>query len=425
MRLRLAFAMVILLPAASAAAHGRPLGVNQLFRIDGQNVLFTTRGPVVEGDDGVYRWTCSQAYGDTGQTLIPNLARTTTGTLLAGSIAGLYRRPAGGCEWMRATNELQFVYVADVFALPVAGARIFAVTGDPIPDNYIAHSDDDGATFTMEVVEGRMQSVRVAPSDPDRVFVAGFRPGATPIATPDGLLLWSETAGVNFETLSVPLLEGERTLVITHVSSANPSRVYLRTVTTRQPESPPERLLRVDAALGVITNMVERRQLRGAADAGANGDVWVIAEPEGDVGGLVRITESGAITVRDATLNASCVLEDASGLYVCPIPRTGSATALMRSTDGGQSFVSLLDFRDVTVTDGCTESVENISLCVRDLGDIARDSLALAPLPPDPPPEDGCNVLRPDAGRTPFVLASAIVAIAALRGSRQIRRRAP
>ena len=97
----------------------------------------------------------------------------------------------------------------------------------------------------------------------------------------------------------------------------------------------------------------------------------------------------------------------------------------MRSIDGGQSFVSLLDFRDVTVTDGCTESVENMSLCVRDLGDIARDSLALAPLPPDPPPEDGCNVLRPDAGRTPFVLASAIVAIAALRGSRQIRRRAP
>ena len=80
MRLRLAFAMAILLPAASAAAHGRPLGVNQLFRIDGQNVLFTTRGPVVEGDDGVYRWTRSQAYGDTGQTLIPNLARTTTGT---------------------------------------------------------------------------------------------------------------------------------------------------------------------------------------------------------------------------------------------------------------------------------------------------------------------------------------------------------
>ena len=85
------------LPAQVALAHGRPLGVNQLFRVGGRNVLFTTRGAVLEGADGVYRWSCSRAYGDTGQALIPNLGLTASGTLVVGTIAGLYRRAPGAC----------------------------------------------------------------------------------------------------------------------------------------------------------------------------------------------------------------------------------------------------------------------------------------------------------------------------------------
>ncbi len=394
---------VSLLTPGAARAHGRPLGVNQLFRIDGRNVLFTTRGPVIEGEDGVYRWSCSQAYGDTGQTLIPNLAQTATGTLLAGSIAGLYRRAAGACGWSRAEGELEFVYVADVFAPPVAGARVFAVTGDPVPDNYIAYSDDDGATFTTQVVSARMQSVRVAPSDATHVFAAGFVPGDTPIATPSGVLLWSENSGASFETLDIPLRAGELTLVITHVSNTDPGRVYLRTVTSRLPESPAERLLRVDAALGVITELVQRAELRGAADAGSDGDLWVITQPEDTAGGLLRVTSSGAVTVQDATLDASCVLEDASGLYVCPIPRTGQSAALVRSTDGGESFAPVLDFRDITVTDGCAEG-DNQGICERDFGDIARDANLLVRVdPPGPMGDGGCAAVSPDEDAPPVV----------------------
>lgn len=424
MTLALAVLLALLQPGA-ARAHGRPLGVNQLFRVDGRNVLFTTRGPVTEGEDGVYRWTCSQAYGDTGQTLIPNLARTAAGSLLAGTIAGLYRRPAGECDWARASGELQFVYVSDIFALPVAGARVFAVTADPVPDNYIAYSDDDGASFTSLVVGARVQSVRVAPGDATHVFAAAFIPGGTPLATPSGVLLWSETSGESFETLSVPLMDGELTLVITHVSTTNPGRVYLRTVTTRQPESPPERLLRVDAALGGITEVVARHQLRGAADAGAAGDIWVIAQPEDAEGGLLRVTEEGAVTVQDPTLDASCVLEDATGLYVCPIPRTGQTAALVRSTNGGDTFATLLDFRDITSTDGCPESAENAPLCVRDLGDIARDSQALVVTPPDPPGSGGCAALPPSAARGWLLGVCLAVLVAAVccwrRGTRRAR----
>ena len=411
-----------LLCPAGARAHGRPLGVNQLFRMDGRNVLFTTRGPVIEGEDGVYRWACSQAYGDTGQSLVPNLARTATGSLLAGTIAGLYRRPGGDCSWARAEGELEFVFVADVHAPPALGARIFAVTADPVPDNYITYSDDDGASFTPLVVGARMQSVRVAPSDASRVFAAGFVPGDTPLATPAGVLLWSETSGSSFETLSVPLVAGELTLVITHVSSTDAGRVYLRTVTARQPDSPPERLLRVDAALGVITEVLQRRELRGATDAGADGDLWVIAQPEEQVGGLLRVPESGAPAVVDAAMDASCVLEDATGLYVCPIPHTGQTAALVRSMNAGATFDVVLDFRDVTVSEGCPEG-DNTGICERDFADIARDSLLLVVTPPDPEPSGGCAVLSQGEDRPALLQAALLALVLGLRRRRPAPRR--
>ncbi|MBK6580022.1 MAG: hypothetical protein IPG17_28370 [Sandaracinaceae bacterium] len=122
--------------------------MNQLFRMDGRNVLFTTRGPVIEGEDGVYRWACSQAYGDTGQSLVPNLARTATG-------------PAGGHHrWAQPPpgRGLQLGTRRGRPRVRVRGGRparrrrsvlrIFAVTADPVPDNYIAYGDDDGASFT-------------------------------------------------------------------------------------------------------------------------------------------------------------------------------------------------------------------------------------------------------------------------------------
>ena len=181
------------LPCSSVRAHGRPLGVNQFFRVDGRDVLFTTRGPVLEGDDGVYRWSCSRAYRDTGQALIPNLARTHAGSMLVGTIAGLYRPAPGACPWTRAPSPLEFVFVGDVFALPTEGATVFAVTADPVPENYIARSTDDGATFAVVTVGGaRLQSVRVAPSEPSQVVAAGFVPGATPLDTPGGVLLVSD-----------------------------------------------------------------------------------------------------------------------------------------------------------------------------------------------------------------------------------------
>jgi hypothetical protein len=102
----------------------------------------------------------------------------------AGTAAGhAPRASSSSCSWRTSMRRRR------------SGARIFAVTADPVPDNYIAYSDDDGASFTPLVVGARMQSVRVAPSDASRVFAAGFVPGDTPLATPAGVLLWSETSG--------------------------------------------------------------------------------------------------------------------------------------------------------------------------------------------------------------------------------------
>ncbi|MCA9577737.1 MAG: hypothetical protein R3B40_11270 [Polyangiales bacterium] len=391
--------LFVLLGSATprARAHGRPLGVNQFFRVDGRNVLFTTRGPVVEAADGGYRWTCSRPYGDTGQALIPNLSRTHAGALLVGTIAGLYRRAPGACAWERASGALQFVFVGDVYALPVAGARVFAVTADPVPDNVVAYSDDDGASFeTVSVGDVRLQSVRVAPEAPSRVVAAGFVTGETPLSTPDGVLLVSSDAGESFDPIDVPLTDGELTLVVTHVSRSDPDLVWLRTVTTRQSDSPPERLLVVDVATQEVTDVLARPAINGAADTlDASGDAWVVTAPVDEVGGLLRVGLEGEIDVVSPALHATCVLEADTALFVCPLPRTGQSSVLERSEDGGQTFTSVLAFEDIVMTDGCADSdPEHVGTCAADLGDIERDAQLLIIEPPQPPATGGCAVAR-------------------------------
>jgi hypothetical protein len=60
--------------------------------------------------------------------------------------------------------------------------------------------------------------------------------------------------------------------------------------------------------------------------------------------------------------------------------------------NAGATFDVVLDFRDVTVSEGCPEG-DNTGICERDLADIARDSLLLVVTPPDPEPSGGCAVL--------------------------------
>ncbi|MCA9534746.1 MAG: hypothetical protein KC593_13735 [Myxococcales bacterium] len=409
------------LPAQVALAHGRPLGVNQLFRVGGRNVLFTTRGAVLEGADGVYRWSCSRAYGDTGQALIPNLGLTASGTLVVGTIAGLYRRAPGACLWTRAPGALEFMFVGDVYALPVAGASVFAVTADPVPDNLVARSDDDGVSFAVVSVGNvRLQSVRVAPSDPQRVYAAGFTPGETPLATPAGVLLASVDGGQSFAPLSVPLETGELTVVVTHVPSADASAVWLRTVTARLSESPPERLLRVDAMTGDVTELLERRQLRGATEAsGDDGAAWVISAPEGDQGGLLRVASDGQVSIEDASLDATCVLEEGGVLYACPLPRTGQTSALIQSTDGGRSFVRVLGFEEVVTEDGCSASDPvDANTCAADFGDLVRDSGALVTEPPPVRSMAGCAAMGGAPQLRWLELAGLGALLLAMRGRR-------
>jgi hypothetical protein len=398
-------------PCSTVNAHGRPLGVNQLFRVEGRDVLFTTRGPVLEGADGVYRWSCSRPYGDSGQALIPNLARTHAGATLAGTIAGLYRRAPSGCAWTRASSPLELAFVGDVFALPTVGAAVYAVTADPTSENVIARSADDGLTFdAVTVGSARLQSVRVAPSDPSRVVAAGFVPGATTLSTPAGALLVSDDGGASFDALEVPLQDGELTLVVTHIPRHNPLHVWLRTVSARAPDSPPERLLRVDVSTGAAVEVLTRQQLRGAAeDPSEGGAAWVLSAPEAEAGGLLRVAADGGVSVRSAALDASCVLDADGALYVCPIPSTGRSAALERSLDGGRSFERVLAFEDIVETDGCREDDSDVSACAADFDDLQRDAQALLVDPPSPPAGGGCAVAGPSGGPGAGVVALSLV----------------
>jgi hypothetical protein len=308
----------------------------------------------------------------------------------------------------------------------------------------IARSDDDGANFQLVGVgSARLQSVRVSPSDAASVVAAGHVPGATPLATPTGVLFHSADAGLSFESLEIPLLEGELTVVISHLHPQDPGEVWVRTVTARAPESPPERLLRVRDVHGsgpAVDELLARRELRGTApDPDHSGALWVLSEPDADSdsdsdpegqGGLLYLNEEGSARVVEPTLDATCVRHDEEGLWLCPIPTLGQAAALIRADDPAPNgepgpelaLETVLRYAEIVLVDSCTDA-DAEAACTLDHDDLLRDSALLEVAPTEPAPSSGCAAgLGPGPG--PGGLGLSLVALVSLAlVSRRERRR--
>jgi len=244
---RIAAALLLVFAASTASANGRaPItnGIN--FRPgDPQSIyLRTTFGLLISNDDGcTFHWVCEQNVGY-GGTFDPKYAIAADGTIFATTFTGLRVSRDGGCNFATATSELPAGSpgrIADMWVDSIdigPTGEVWVGTAETGKPNDVYRSTDNGLTFEARNMMSQTvwwKSIKVAPSDPMRIYVGGYElsGGSTPIVH----LFRSVDAGAQWTALPLTgvVLGAAPTLHVLAVAPNDPDVLLVRSLQASPP----------------------------------------------------------------------------------------------------------------------------------------------------------------------------------------------
>ena len=219
-----------------AHANGRsPITNGVFFRPGDAETIFvrSTFGLLVSRDAGcTFRWVCEQNVGY-GGVFDPKYAVAADGTIFATTFSGLRVSRDGGCTFTTATAELPVGdpnRLVDVWvdALDLSsGGDVWIATADNGRPNNVFRSTDRGMTFEPRNLASPTilwKTLKVAPSDPQRIYVTGYELGAMPKAhafvSADGGANWDPLPLTDVVFASTPVFQ------IVAVDLGNPNTLY-------------------------------------------------------------------------------------------------------------------------------------------------------------------------------------------------------
>jgi hypothetical protein len=259
--MRKALAVLFLAALAStAAANGRdPYMVSVHFKRGAeQNIIAgATFGLLVSHDGGVtWQWMCEKAIGYGGMW-DPDYEYTSTDAIFATTFDGV-KVMRNRCDFTN--GALGTTFVSRVEQGP-DGSIYISASDSTIGDSKIYKSTDDGMTFPSQITPpGSMasdwwQSIEVAPSDAQRIYLTGYRlvtkctanstnagaacttnamclGGGTCEPQKEFLLYKSVDGGANYTTMTVPAgitASSNTTIDIMGIAPATPATLYIKT----------------------------------------------------------------------------------------------------------------------------------------------------------------------------------------------------
>lgn len=313
---------------ATAGANGRfPATVSVHFQPGNDQKIFvgTTFGLLYSPDDGAtWYYTCEANIGYTG-IFDPVFAVSPTGALFATTPNGLGVSRDDACTFTVAPAPLGDQWIGDVTVGP--DGRIWAATATGGMPNDVYVSTDDGATFTATGLfsdQGWWKTIRVAPTDPQRIYVSGYKLGMGP---PLPLLYRSDDGGVNWMQIPFDFM-GESQLRIVGVSPIDPDVVFARIDTATR-----DYLLRSANGTMSWTSVLDMPDNIVAFTARADGMTYIAGTPTQGV----RVSRDGGNTWLPPAqeLRMACVGERAAdgALFACAANWNPDRMALGRSTD--------------------------------------------------------------------------------------------
>ncbi len=232
-----AVAAGLLAGAPAAHGNGRPPLTNGIYLQPGDaHSLYvrSTFGLLISHDDGcTMRWVCENDIGYAG-SFDPKYAIGGDGTIFATTYSGLRISRDAGCSFNTATGGLPADAWIDALDIGPAG-EIWVGTSTTGATNDVFASNDNGVTFTSRGMLSSTiwwKSVKVAPSNPMRVYVAGYQVAGTladgGMMPPTGHFFRSDDDGAHWtESAMTNVVFGPMPyLLVAAVDPTNPDVLY-------------------------------------------------------------------------------------------------------------------------------------------------------------------------------------------------------
>lgn len=329
-------------------------------------VLETTFGLVVSRDGATWDWVCEDVIGYGGNDSV-TAAVLSDERIAVGFAGGLAESHNGGCDWayadLRASDvkvidltrpvldtTLAIASIAEGGAGPVRTVLLRAASGSPF---LPVGSDLDPALA--------LQTIDVAPSDAQRVYLSGTR--RQPDGAPVGVLLSSTDGGVHFSASPIGLLDTETAPYIAAVDPSHPDRVYVRTASLAYSD---RLLVSDDGGRSFREAFRAKGSLLGFA-LSADGRTVYLGGPRD---GLHRASASELSFARVSDTYVKCLATVGSSLYAC------AETSLAVSANGGETFETVMRFDTLRGPLSCGKTA---SVCAPQWGGL-RARLASAPV---------------------------------------------
>lgn len=354
-----------------ALAHGRPafIGAIAFHPTDPDTIVArATFGLVLTEDHGAsWRWICAAVTDADATREDPAILVTPDGSVLVGTFSGLARSTPDRCEFTQVGGDLDNVFVIDLDARRAEPGVVYAVATSGADPDALMRSDDEGRTFapvgeTFDLI--LLEKVRVAPSDPMRLYLSGAIPG-----TPrQGFFLRSIDGAESFVPIEIPLEDGERNVHVLAVDPADPDRVLVR-VTRSVVDTMPERLLLTENGGDTFTTVMRARQITGAAFSSDGATAWATSRT---IEGMFRSGDGGRTFGQIFDGNLPCVAERDGELWFC-VDQLRDGYAMGRSDDGGDTIDQVLHFDQIVQLPACSRCSEVGYVCPQWFPDVAYD----------------------------------------------------
>ena len=340
-----ACAILLIGAARPAAANGRFPLANQ-FVVDPHDpthlVARVTFGLLNSSDGGkTWQWICEQAIGYSGVE-DPSVAVTGNGTLIAASSRGLSATHDAGCAWSRRTGR----FGVDVTIDPTNAGRALALESYLIGSmqstslvETIDHGDSWAEVSLLEPAL-RAETLEVAPSNSDRVYVSGtLSPADMPLQ--EAVVARSNDRGLTFTTTKLGLPMGDL-VFIGAIAPSDPDLLYVRVLSGSGADAFGRVLVSRDGAATWQEVWTGPGDPAGFA-LSADGTKIAVGGP---LAGIHIASTTDFLFRKVSDIGVKCLTWSAAGLFACT-QEALSGFSIGLSTDEGTTFAPVLHFPEI------------------------------------------------------------------------------
>ena len=394
-RVGFVFLAVVVFASASGGVQAqlfRPIPLRLALSPDGELAAVVAReGLFVPDKDGLWRMMCNAGLG-VSTNGITGEAAWSSGQLLLATFRGLRLTDPTGCGV--APHDAGGLSEYSILSLDRVGDTLYALAR--LDGNYSLHVGQDlGADFRQQADLGSavLMQLRVAPSQPDRIYFFGVDWNAD-AGVSTRLLVRSDDGGASRKAFELGL-SGDREFRLLAVDPQDPDRLYAsfayRVAAHTHGDEPeadePDLLLGSEDGGETFQILYEVSAFGGFALGSQPGELWLGSADQQ----LMHSTDYGAtFTVASDALHVSCVERTGRRLWVCADSHD-DPFSVGYSDDGGATFQGVMRFDRLAGTLTCDGQPQQA--CQKPLEDFRMWH----------PPADAADASSPVAGTAPPV----------------------